>query len=166
MIPDLELPRETAIPTCSHCGEQWIDDETGEAIGKAAEKAFRAALLEKADEAIHILRSTRYPQRVVEKLLGVSAGYFSKVRGADRDPSPHLVAALMLLANDPGRVEELRVLWSTDTHLPVVWHSDLAPFALSFGSVPSVLANPAAANTPLAVSQEPATEPIQELLAA
>ncbi len=113
-IPDLELPVEVEIPTCAHCGEQWIDGDTDAALDAGLERAFRATVLEKAKRAIDTLRETfGHRQRTVERALGLSHGYLSKIIAKERDPSPTLVAALLLLANDAGRLEELRASWST-----------------------------------------------------
>jgi hypothetical protein len=110
------LPSEIEIPTCSNCGEQWIDGETTEAIDRALTDAYRAALLEKAERSIELLRAQN-PQRLMERLLGLSAGYLSKLRNAKSDPSPTLVAALMLLANEPSRFAELEQLWSATARI-------------------------------------------------
>jgi transcriptional regulator with XRE-family HTH domain len=123
------------IPTCTECGEQWIDDETGAAIEAAADEAFRAALLEKADDSIHTLRRHRVQQRALEKLLGVSHGYLSKLRSAERGPSPHLVAALMLLARAPERVEELRSAWSMRVSEPIPLFAGIESLAWVGGTV-------------------------------
>lgn len=136
-IPDLELPSELTIPTCTECGEEWIDDEVAQRIADATERAYAAALAEKAEAAIRSFRRTQFPQRMIERLLGVSHGYFSKILSAEREPSPHLVAALMLLANDPDRIEELRKLWSTKVPEPI---------RLRLGAV--TVANPASAQRP------------------
>ena len=110
-IPDLRLPDSVRIPTCNHCGEQWIDDVTSRQISDAAERAFKDALQRKAETAIEALQSAGHSQRALERLLGVSQGYLSKLAGADRDPSPPLVAILMLLAEAPIRVARLREMW-------------------------------------------------------
>ena len=110
-ISDLEVPESVAIPTCSGCGEVWVDDATTEALNAALEPVYRSALVVKAEKAIESLRVT-YRQRMVEKRLGLSAGYLSKLRQTDRAPSAALVAALMVLAEHPEQVVELASLWS------------------------------------------------------
>jgi hypothetical protein len=48
----------------------------------------------------------------LERLLGLSRGYLSRLRDAQRDPSAGLVALLTLLAKKPkSRVAELRRSW-------------------------------------------------------
>jgi hypothetical protein len=49
----------------------------------------------------------------LEILLGLSLGYLSRLLGGTANPSPHLVAALLLLAKDPEqRLAELRRGWA------------------------------------------------------
>jgi hypothetical protein len=112
MIPDLELPEDLDIPTCTNCGEEWVDEEAAKKIDAAAERAYKQALLSKAERAIAAIKGTGVAQRDLERLLGLSAGYLSKLRAGERDTSAHLVAALMLLAKDPARVVDLREGWS------------------------------------------------------
>jgi transcriptional regulator with XRE-family HTH domain len=67
-------------------------------------------LVAKAEKAIETLR-VNYRQRTVEKRLGLSAGYLSKLRQPERAPSAALVGALMVLAAHPEQVDELASLW-------------------------------------------------------
>ncbi len=108
-LPDVELPAGLAIPTCTACGEEWFDAKTTEAVQRAVEEAYAAELGAMADRAIRGLAEA-IPQRELERLVGVSAGYFSKLKGG-KEPSAALVALLALLASDPSRVDELRALW-------------------------------------------------------
>jgi transcriptional regulator with XRE-family HTH domain len=109
-IPDLELPEELELPTCSACGEGWIDVETSQRLEVALEAAYRAELARKAERAIEALRP-HIPQRDLERLLGVSAGWLSKVKNGKETSAP-LAALLMLLAERPHRVDELHRLWA------------------------------------------------------
>lgn len=110
-IPDLELPESVQIPTCSECGEVWLDEtETGR-LEEILEPLYRAALASKVETCIDVLRE-HHRQRKVEKRLGLSAGYLSKLRQEARAASPSLVASLMLLAAHPELVDELEDLWS------------------------------------------------------
>lgn len=111
-IPDLQLASGIEIPTCSHCGERWINSTRRKALESALEAEFKETVFQKASRAIEALRGM-HRQRNVERLLGLSGGYLSKIVGRDRDPSPTLTAALMLLSANAERFEELRELWST-----------------------------------------------------
>lgn len=109
-IRNLILPDEVEIPTCSSCGEYWVDEETADKIQAALEPVYQAELTKRAGAAIDVLRAS-HAQRALERVIGVSAGYLSKLRSG-KESSPSLVALLMLLAASPERVEELRGLWS------------------------------------------------------
>lgn len=109
-IPDLALPEALELPTCSACGELWLDAKATRRVQEALEAEYRRQLTLKAERALDSLRA-HLPQRDLERLLGVSAGWLSKVRNG-REPSAPMSALLMLLAERPERVEELRRLWS------------------------------------------------------
>lgn len=108
-IPDLELPASVEGPVCSECGELWMDAATTKAISDALQVVWSEAMTRKAQVAIEVLRKTT-PQRELESLLGLSPGWLSKIKGG-RETSAPTAAALMLLANEPGRVDELRTSW-------------------------------------------------------
>lgn len=108
-IPDLELPRELALPTCDSCGELWLGPQELSEIEGALSKAYDRELNRRADDAVNGLREV-ISQRDLERLIGVSAGLLSKIR-AGKDTSPTLTALLMLLAAEPTRIEELKQLW-------------------------------------------------------
>lgn len=113
-IPDLEVPAEVAIPTCLNpdCGEEWMDRAVSARVDEAMKEAYQVALTAKAEAAISKLKK-KAPQRDLEKLLGLSAGYLSKLKQGKETTAP-LVATLMLLAANPSRVDELRALWSIE----------------------------------------------------
>lgn len=115
-IPDLELPADLAIPTCSLCGEEFIDRAVAAEIDRALTPRFEALLTAKAQQALGLLGKQGVPQRELEPLLGLSAGYLSKVKRG-KETSAQLVAALMLLGTDAGGVERLRKLWAADANL-------------------------------------------------
>ena len=52
-------------------------------------------------------------QRQLERLLGLSQGYLSRLRSGAGNPSPELVSHLALLAKDPStRLSELQRYWA------------------------------------------------------
>lgn len=109
---DLEIPADIAIPTCtnSDCGEEWIDSALASRILAALEGVYQTVLSAKAENAIEKLKG-EISQKDLERLLGLSAGYLSKLKHGKETTAP-LVAVLMLLANDSSRVDELRRLWA------------------------------------------------------
>ena len=82
--------------------------ERGETLAPAVAAAIRDAInsarRERAAKAIRRLPGSR---RDTERLLNLSPGYLSRVAGGAGNPSPALIAALTLLANDPRRIAEL-----------------------------------------------------------
>jgi len=108
-IPDLEIPATVSIPTCRSCGEEWFDWRATEAVQRALEDAYPKALASKAAAAIEAL-TQHSTQQELERLLGLSAGYLSKIKSGKEVSSP-LVALFLLLADDPERLADLRRLW-------------------------------------------------------
>lgn len=107
-IPGLSLPEDLPIPTCSVCGEQWIDRTTAQAMDAALEQQYQSRLSELAVVHLEKLTEQRVTQRRLERILGLSQGYLSKIRAGTSRPSPMLVSCLFLLATDPeGRLREM-----------------------------------------------------------
>lgn len=102
-VPSVELP------VCSQCGEEWLDKEATERLHDALEGAYAKALHKRAEWALDLLQKA-IPQRELERLLGLSVGYLSKLR-AGKKTSASLTAALLLLAKDTSRIQELRELF-------------------------------------------------------
>jgi hypothetical protein len=107
----LEIPDDFPIPTCSNCGAEWIDGKTAEELDEALSRAFRAELRARVLKAILDI-GKHAPQRKLERLLGLSQGYLSKLRSGDRIPSTELVSQLALISRDPKRrILELEEFW-------------------------------------------------------
>lgn len=107
----LELPAEVEIPTCDKCGAEWFDDTTAREVDEALEGIYRHELRERVRAAIDKL-TEHVSQRKMERMLGLSHGYLSKLRNGTCDPSPELVGNLALLAHDPEkRIRELGEYW-------------------------------------------------------
>ncbi len=110
-IPDLEIPADVAMPTCDRCGAEILGDPELAALGAAMNAAYGQALSAKSEDAIRELAGA-IPQREMERLIGVSAGYVSKLKHAQAEPRGPLTALLMLLADDTRLIDRLRDLWS------------------------------------------------------
>jgi len=112
----LAVPSTLAIPTCDHCGNEWIDPKTAKALDEALQDAYADELHQRLDTAVErILTIARIPQRRLEQLLGLSVGYLSRLRGRRGDASAQVVSALALLAQDPKRrLKELDELWESE----------------------------------------------------
>jgi hypothetical protein len=98
----LDVPTELEIPTCSTCGAEWIDPATATRVDAALEAALQTRL--RTDALALLDRLVEHvTQREMEQILGLSAGYLSKVRTGTSTPSPMLVACLRLLSRDTER---------------------------------------------------------------
>lgn len=111
----LAVPSTLPIPTCDHCGNEWIDPKTAEALDEALQGAYANELHRRLDAALdQILATAGISQRRLEQLLGLSVGYLSRLRGRRGDASAQVVSVLALLAQDPKRrLKELDQLWES-----------------------------------------------------
>ena len=97
-LPCLPLPSELLIPTCSRCRALFLP--TNQKTGVLLHLLYVAELRQRAQLAISTLRDVR-SLRKLERLLGVSQGYLSKLRAGTSNPSPELTLLLGLLASSP-----------------------------------------------------------------
>lgn len=112
-LENLRLREAVAIPTCDYCGAEWIDEPTAEAIDSGLQRVFRDELHARTNAALDSIVAV-ISQRQLERLLGLSQGYLSKLRAGERDPSPDLLGLLGLIARDPAeRIRELKEFWVT-----------------------------------------------------
>ncbi len=102
-LPDLPVPDDLEIPTCDACGMEWIDRHAAEAVDAALEPIYQRRLHHLASAYLKQLADQRVTQRRLERLLGLSQGYLSKIRSGASNPSPMLVGVLRLLTIDPQR---------------------------------------------------------------
>lgn len=117
MMPALALPDDFPIPTCSRCRAEYIDGPTADALSHALLAAFEEDLRRRARAAVAEVCG-HISQRRLEKLVGLSQGYLSRLHGGHGTPSAALVALLTLLARDPlVRLRELEISWLTDNAL-------------------------------------------------
>lgn len=112
----LPVPTTLSIPTCDHCGSEWIDPRTAKALDEALERAYAVELHKRFEAALEtILATADISQRRLEQLLGLSLGYLSRVHGKRGDASAQLVSALALIAKDPKRrLKELDHVWQPE----------------------------------------------------
>jgi len=108
----LRIPEDLEIPTCGHCGAEWIGAKDSERLDAALEKEAAAALSRLAQEALADITEVA-TQKMLEQRLGLSQGYLSKVKRGHEVPSPALLAALVLVAVRPSRLNELANVWTT-----------------------------------------------------
>lgn len=114
----LSVPDDLAIPTCDTCGEEWIDRDTAEALENVLAEQYLEGLRATFEKAIEILAKHR-SQRALEKILGLSQGYISKLLKRTKSPSEALVTQVMTLAREPDvRLKEIEDDWSS---VPPAW---------------------------------------------
>ncbi|WP_147470293.1 hypothetical protein [Corallococcus sp. AB049A] len=147
-IPDLEIPADVLIPTCSNpeCGEDWINREVAKRVDAAMAEVYQTVVASKVETTLSKLKPVIH-QRELERLLDLSGGYISKLKSGKETSAP-LVSALMLLAESPQqRIEELRELWKTKPKpkaLPALafsdfrWVEDSVEFAMLEMALPPV----------------------------
>ncbi len=110
----LEVPASLEIPTCNACSTEWLDRAAARRIDAALADVYQAVLRRHARNLITTI-SDHTPMRQVERLIGLSEGYLSKVRNGRSEPSAELVASLHLLSTNVGSgIKSLDRLW-TDT---------------------------------------------------
>lgn len=103
------VPDDFELPECSSCGARPLDWRTAERLDPLLEDAYQSRLASMAEADVASLAELR-PLYEWERLLNLSAGYLSKLRGAKK-PSAQLAALLRLLVNHPERRHELESLW-------------------------------------------------------
>lgn len=85
---------------------------------KNASTSDPATLRRRATVAIKALCPAFVTQRKLERVLGLSPGYLSRLRAGGRTPGAVLVNVLALVAADPVcRLNELACFWAAPSHL-------------------------------------------------
>jgi transcriptional regulator with XRE-family HTH domain len=82
--------------------------ERGEPVAPAVPAKIRDVInTARRERAGLVILRLPQSQRSIERLLGLSQGYLSRLGRGAGNPSPALIALLTLLANDPNRFAEL-----------------------------------------------------------
>ena len=112
MLSELEIPPDFAIPTCGSCGAADLDEETAAHLSDAIAEMFGNELRRRIRSAVaKVCQVTS--QRQLEKRLGLSQGYLSRLYQTKATPSATLVALLTLLAHAPRqRLREIDQDWA------------------------------------------------------
>jgi len=100
---ELEIPAHVVVPTCTKCGAEWIDEAAAKALDEALERVYESKLRARLDTALEKILSEEGSQARVERVLGVSPGYLSKLKLGKRHPSAEIVSALALVSANPKR---------------------------------------------------------------
>jgi len=111
-MPCMPIPDDLLIPSCGRCQSEYLDEEKSAALGPQLQEVYLACLRTRIRIAIDIL-SRHVSQRKLERMMGMSQGYFSRLRAGSGNPSPELVSHLGLLCQDPPtRLVELERFWA------------------------------------------------------
>jgi transcriptional regulator with XRE-family HTH domain len=82
--------------------------ERGEPVAPAIPAKIRDTInAARRERACFVMLRLPRSKRSIERLLGLSQGYLSRLGRGAGNPSPALIALLTLLANDPTRFAEL-----------------------------------------------------------
>jgi hypothetical protein len=117
----LDVPADFEIPTCDACGEEWLDPKRADALDELLQGQYRDRLVALFERAIEVLSRHR-SQRALERLLGLSQGYLSKILAGKKVPSEPLVTEVVLIAKSPD--ERLREVEATWGKAPPSWLAD------------------------------------------
>lgn len=116
--PSVQPAWSVDVPTCTSCGERFIDAKTAKAWDAALEEGLAVQQRRLLSRALDRLSAVRL-QREWEKRLGLSPGYLSRLK-AGKDCSVPLTTLLALLAEAPELAwEHVGRVWSAESP-PVV----------------------------------------------
>lgn len=101
---EMEIPATLEIPTCAECGVEWFDGPTDSALDAALDEIYQGRLKETLKADLEKIFGQGISQARVERALGVSEGYISKLKREERNPGSELVVAVRLLAADPEKM--------------------------------------------------------------
>jgi hypothetical protein len=109
---ELELPEDVELPTCDNCGKIIFNPKIAAAFDEGMSRAYQSQLSQLISEALSKLTPAFMTQQDLERALGLSRGYISKLKGG-KESSAVIAGLLGLLAVDPqARLTELEELWA------------------------------------------------------
>ncbi len=106
-IPNLPIPADLEMRTCDHCGERWFTPADAKRIDAALEVVYRQELLARVRA---VLPAAKDADRI-ERDLGLSRGYLSRLRSGRKIPSEPLVAILTLIHQQPSVLKLVEAMW-------------------------------------------------------
>lgn len=106
-IPNLPVPADLEIRTCDHCGEEWITPEDATRINAALDLVYQHELLSRLRA---VLPDAKEASRI-ERDLGLSRGYLSRLRKTTRPPTEALLAILALFRQHPSTLRQVEAFW-------------------------------------------------------
>ena len=106
-IPNLPVPADLEIQTCNHCGEEWMTPEDAKRIDAAMDTVYRQELLRRLRA---VLPDPKEASRI-ERDLGLSRGYLSRLRKTTKPPTESLLAILALFRQYPSTLRQVEAFW-------------------------------------------------------
>ncbi|MCC7108210.1 MAG: YgiT-type zinc finger protein [Deltaproteobacteria bacterium] len=104
---ELPLPADLPLVECVACGERYVTAADAERIDRALSAAYTRQVRTRIEKDIETLRRHDVSLASVERALGLSEGYLSKIRKSV-EPSFQVVALLALVAADPrGTLQQI-----------------------------------------------------------
>ena len=111
-MPCMQIPNDILVPTCGRCKSEYLDEESVGILAPSLQTVYLQSLRTRTRIAIDIL-SKHISQRRLERVLGLSQGYLSRLRAGSGTPSPELSSHLATLCHDPPtRLMELERFWA------------------------------------------------------
>jgi hypothetical protein len=99
---EIPVEADVFVPTCDACGESLLNDETSKALDAVLEPAYRRLRGERLrHELSRALSTLEITQADLERLLGLSPGYVSKLLKGKRVAETSLYRFVHLLNANP-----------------------------------------------------------------
>jgi DNA-binding transcriptional regulator YiaG len=99
---EVPIDGDVEVHLCDRCGEMMLDEDAALRLDAAQEPAYRRIRVRRAAEAVQgICVALDITQRELERLIGVSDGYVSKLLHGRRVPDATTLRLLHLVRADP-----------------------------------------------------------------
>jgi hypothetical protein len=99
---EIPVEADVFVPTCDACGESLLNDETSKALDAVLEPAYRRLRAERLRHELgRALSALKITQADLERLLGLSPGYVSKLIKGKRVAETSLYRFVHLLNANP-----------------------------------------------------------------
>lgn len=100
--PAVLIEEDVIVHLCDRCGEMLIDADSAARLDAVLEPAYRRIRVRRVLDAVAGIQAVLgISQRELERLLGVSDGYVSKLRHGRRVPDATTLRLLHLIHADP-----------------------------------------------------------------
>jgi hypothetical protein len=98
----VEIDRDVEVLLCDHCGEMLLNADSAARLDAVLEPGYRRLRVRRVLEEVAGIRAALdISQRDLERLIGVSDGYISKLRHGRRVPDATTLRLLHLINADP-----------------------------------------------------------------